>query len=149
MELEKLKNLIINYAKESGYFINDYSDLISFKVNNNPLEISETIFAEIIPNSTHDIILKNTIVFSGIGFPFNPLLESEKLKAISLLRGNTTMRTNGYWGIEYSSGTYWLNYFVDVYEEGLNSETFKVTISSILSAKQNLENLIEKPFHVN
>lgn len=149
MEFEKLRDLITNYASESGYFLEHDSDSICFIVEDNSIGVNETIFVDILTQSDCETNLKDTIVFSGIGFPFNPLLESEKLKAISLLRGNATMRTNGYWGIEYASGTYWGNYFVSIYEEGLNNDTFKAMICTILSAKRSLEKLIEKPFHIN
>jgi len=145
----KLINLITNYILESGYILKDDSDLITFKVEDKTLEMSETIFVNVFENPSQDDTLKRIIVFSGTGFVFNPLVETEKLKAISLLRSNATMHKIGYWGIDYSYGTYWGNYFVDLQEDCLNVETFKEAISAIFYAKKNLEKIIEKPFHIN
>jgi len=149
MKLEKLKKLIFDYANELGYFPEEFPDIITIK-NRNEIdnETHDTIFVKILPQANNET-LKNIIVFSGTGTPFNPLLDDEKLKAISLLRGNTTMGTNGYWGIQYSYGTYWITYFVDIFEDGLNRETFESAILAILSAEKNYENIIEKPFHSN
>jgi len=152
MELEKIKNLIIDYANELNYIPEEFPDIITIKIGNENDDQSENnshekIFVEIIMQANET--QKNIIVFSGIGTPFNPLLEDEKLKAISLLRGNTTMRANGYWGIQYSYGTYWTTYFVDIFEDGLNKETFDASILAILSAKRNYESIIKKPYHIN
>ena len=149
MEVEKIKSLITNLVIQSGYSLNEYSDAISFNIGEDTLKQNDTIFVKFFQQLNDDKASKNIIVFSGFGFPFNPLSESEKLKAISLLRANVTMRTNGYWGIEYGYGTYWVTYFVDIYEDGLNIETFQATISTLLSAKESLEKIIEKPFHIN
>ena len=79
MKLEKLKNLIIDYANELSYFPEEFPDVITIKVGNGNQrenDISDTIFVNIITQADNET-LKNIIIFSGIGIPFNPLLEEE------------------------------------------------------------------------
>lgn len=141
-DVHRLKVKIASLSKELDYNPKVNGDVIMIEASNGQLEIADNIFIEPNTRFNNGEIVKNNILFCGMGIPFDANSTEELTAALALMRANTNSYAVGYWGIDRQGDKDYINYFVDVYEDGLNKETFVATVQTILSAKKNIQKLI-------